>query len=354
MNQSGTNQDQSNSLKLKDLNIYVGSWNVAGKEFKEDFSLIKWLFPKEAMKIPDIFVLGFQEICNLNAKNIMISSNSDKVDTWKNIIKNNINQIGKFALVKCLDLVGLLIIIFIKDNLCEFVKNIETAILRTGLYGALGNKGSCLIRFNIQETSFVFCCSHLKAGTSNANANSRFSEISEIMNKNFTIKNYGEMKFKEHDVQFIFGDLNFRIDTDLQNCMAFIKSGYYENLFLFDQLNKQKSIKLELMELEELPIKFPPTYKYLENLNEYDLIKKRIPSWCDRILFNNSNKIKGFDYNHVDYFKESDHKPIYGLYNIKINETGYCNENKKTHFNFMGNSNNNIDNIPIDVNKYEY
>jgi len=320
------------------LNLFIGSWNVAGKEFSENHSLIQWLYPKENMQLPDIYVIGFQEICNLNAKNIIVSNNSHKVENWKKIVINNLNQLGKFALVKCLDLIGIFIIILIKEDLCEYIKNIDTIILRTGLYGTLGNKGSCLIRFEFDNSSFVFCCSHLKAGYSQAN--SRTSEITEIMNKNFNLKNSGEINFKDHDFQFIFGDLNFRVDVDLQNCLNFIESGYLETLFLYDQLYTKKSINIDLMGLAESPINFRPTYKYQISTDEYDLKDKRVPSWCDRIIFNNTKKIKGLEYNHVEIFRDSDHKPIYGIYQIQINESK--NSKDDVNININDNINSNI------------
>lgn len=354
-NNNNNQKPANNTFKISDLNIFIGSWNVAGKDFPENFSLIQWLFPKENMQLPDLYVIGFQEICNLNAKNIVISSNTHKVDNWKNIVSYNLNQLGKYALVKCLDLVGLFVLVFVKDEFCEFIRNIETASLRTGLYGTLGNKGSCLIRFEFDEVSLVFCCSHLKAGSSHAN--SRTSEISEILNKNFALKNYKEMKFNEHDVQFIFGDLNFRIDLDLNNCLEFIKSGYLETLFLYDQLYTKKSLNLELMQLQELPVKFPPTYKYLINSNDYDFKKKRIPSWCDRILFNGNGKVKGLEYNHVEMFRESDHKPIFGIYKVKLREEDLEDKEQKlivkvkvggSGCNNFGN-NNNSGNLKVNV-----
>lgn len=337
------------------LNLFIGSWNVAGKEFPENHSIIQWLYPKENMQIPDIYVLGFQEICNLNAKNIIVSHNSHKVESWKNIIIKNLNQLGKFSLVKCLDLIGIFIIILIKEELCEYIKNIDTIILRTGLYGTLGNKGSCLIRFEFDNYSFVFCCSHLKAGSSQAN--SRASEITEILNKSFNLKNSEEINFKDHDFQFIFGDLNFRVDIDLQNCLSFIESGYLETLFLYDQLYTKKSINLDLMELAESPVNFPPTYKYQISTDEYDLKDKRVPSWCDRILFNNTKKIKGLEYNHVEMFRESDHKPIYGIYQIQVKESKNSiddvnvkintNINTNVRVNISGNNNNYNNNVNL-------
>ena len=46
-------------------------------------------------KIPDIYVLGFQEVVKLNAKNILISTNQQKVDYWKENIIYNLESVGE-------------------------------------------------------------------------------------------------------------------------------------------------------------------------------------------------------------------------------------------------------------------
>ena len=97
--------------------------------------------------------------------------------------------------------------------------------------------------------------------------------------------------------------------------------------------------------IQEDEIKFPPTYKYIVNSNEYDYKpknkkkkensnepqtsgKKRNPSWCDRVFYkknayvtkNGKNIISGIEYNHVidDNFITSDHRPIYQIFDIII------------------------------------
>jgi synaptojanin len=298
----------------EELFIYIGSWNVGGKEPKDGFMFFEWLFPMKDMRTPDIYILGLQEIVDLNAKNIVLSSNTSKVDYWRNAINKHMNEIDKYVVLKTLDLVGIFFIVYVKEALKDNVKNIDSLIVRTGLLGTMGNKGSCLLRFNYLDTSFSVSVAHLSAGSTNVNA--RITEINDILNRPFPNKN---TKFKDHDIQFIFGDLNFRIDLEYNTCKQMIHSGAYSALNSYDQLNKAKSVSTSLIELDEGPLNFDPTYKYIMGTSEYDAKKKRVPSWCDRILFKKSPRVEVIDYNRIDY-TISDHKPIYGLYKV------YCSK----------------------------
>lgn len=304
--------------------------------------LFEWLFPLKEMKSPDIYVIGLQEIVSLNAKNIVLSSNSSQVDSWRNLIQKNLNEIDNYIILKTADLVGIFQIIFVKESLKENFRNIEALILRTGLLGTMGNKGSCVMRFNYLDTSLAFACCHLAAGASEVN--SRISELTEVITKAVPVKNTNlnqsnnnatyysssnynnsnlslnkEVRFKDHDFQFLFGDLNFRIDLDMNTVLNYIRNGDLDSLAREDQLNKKKSISFELMEMIEAPLKFEPTYKYVVGSSEYDTKKKRVPSWCDRILFRRSESINVLDYNKVDY-TQSDHKPIYGIFKVKADK----------------------------------
>jgi hypothetical protein len=280
--------------------------------------LFHWLLPNKDMKTPDIYIIGLQEIVSLNAKNIVLSSNSSKVDFWKYLIIRNLGEIDKYVLLKSLDLVGIYLCVFIKESLKENVRNIDSLIVKSGLLGTMGNKGSCMMRFNYLDTSIAISCNHLAAGASQVSA--RISELTDILTKTFNTKK--EVKFREHDIQFIFGDLNFRIDLDMNTCLQMINANNLQALSIYDQLSKAKSVSSSLIDLDEGNLNFPPTYKYIVGTSIYDEKKKRVPSWCDRILFKRSEKITVEDYNRVDY-THSDHKPIYGLYKItatKIDE----------------------------------
>ncbi len=47
---------------------------------------------------PDIYCIGLQEIVELNASNVLISSNSQRVEYWKNLLINNLKAIDKYSL----------------------------------------------------------------------------------------------------------------------------------------------------------------------------------------------------------------------------------------------------------------
>jgi hypothetical protein len=145
---------------------------------------------------------------------------------------------SRYTMIKCLDLVGVFMIFFVKSSIKDKIKNFDHLIVKTGLMGAMGNKGSCLIRFNYLDTSFAFSCGHFAAGGS-AN-NSRINEMIEILNKNFPI--YKDLKFKEHNVAFIFGDLNFRIDLEYNVCVNAIKNRNLSQLSQYDQFLKSKEV----------------------------------------------------------------------------------------------------------------
>ncbi len=321
----------------EELVLFIGTWNVGGKELKDGVMLFEWLYPNKHGKTADIYVIGLQEIVSLNAKNIVLLSNNAKVDFWRNLITKNLNQIDKYVVLKTSDLVGIYTIVFVKESLKENVRNIENIINRTGLLGTMGNKGSCIMRFNYFDTSIALACCHLSAGSGNITA--RIGEINDIINKPFTLKK--EIKFKEHDIQYIFGDLNFRIDMDLSACLQMIESGNIGALAIHDQLNKAKTVSTSLIDLEEGPLNFDPTYKYVVGTSEYDMKKKRVPSWCDRILFKKNNNVKILEYGRVDY-THSDHKPIYGVYKITVSKVD--EDKKKTIINELKEKLNNVPN----------
>ena len=80
---------------LTELILFVGSWNFAGKELKEDCNIIDWLLPVKNTVTPDIYIIGLQEIVDLNAKNIVFTANTNRVEVWKKAIWTNLQTVDK-------------------------------------------------------------------------------------------------------------------------------------------------------------------------------------------------------------------------------------------------------------------
>lgn len=88
---------------------------------------------------------------------------------------------------------------------------------------------------------------------------------------------------------FFFGDLNYRASEEG-----------------VDELEIERKQGRTLWGLDEAQIEFKPTYKLIPNSTAYNT--KRIPSWCDRILYYNAYPLK---YEAVFSYRNSDHRPVY-------------------------------------------
>lgn len=80
-----------------------------------------------------------------------------------------------------------------------------------------------------------------------------------------------------------------RIDLDRSRVLSAIQKEDWKTLWHADQLIRQRthtSTPSLLCSFDEGPLSFPPTYKYDSGTQNYDSSeKKRIPAWCDRILY---------------------------------------------------------------------
>ena len=81
------------------LNLFIGTWNLAAIDnMSSNERLLDWLNPNAKLdpNAPpaDMYVIGLQEIVELNTTNIIFSkSNRDNVELYKRIIIKNLNKI---------------------------------------------------------------------------------------------------------------------------------------------------------------------------------------------------------------------------------------------------------------------
>jgi hypothetical protein len=116
--------------------------------------------------------------------------------------------------------------------------------------------------------------------------------------------------------------MNYRIDARREMVIASVRSGEHLNLRVHDQLLKEVKFNrgFRLRSFQEGPIDFIPTYKYDPGTNEFDTSpKKRIPAWCDRILwrvFNDSRTVQT-QYRRWEA-NISDHRPISAVFDLTV------------------------------------
>ena len=322
-------KEKSKKSNLENIKLFIGTFNVSAIEpntILSKFDVTSFLFPKKFSKniskknLPDIIYIAFEEIVELNANNILISSNQDIVDLYTTKITTEICKHYPYILKIQESMVGVLSLLFIKSELDDLIDNLNVIENKTGNLG-LGNKGNFIIQFKLNNKEFALINGHLSAGEKKENFDKRVDEIREIFD------NIYENKNKENIVYFISGDLNFRIELPKErfneicsgNADGPVDESQAKNkidiLKKYDQMNEVKKI-FKNEKLYEEKISFPPTYKYNKDNNTYN--EKRTPSWTDRILYKKDNSIKCIFYDTIDLYI-SDHKPLVGLFEIGLN-----------------------------------
>ena len=332
-----------------EIKIFVGSWNVGSTDIIQNkLNLDSWLIQQNQNIVPTIYIVGLQEVVELNAGNIVLDlGDREKIlIEWAKLIENSIQKVGNYKRLIAMNLVGINLYCYVLEKYYDNINNLTEKYVKTG-FGGAGNKGSCCINFNYLSSSISIACSHLAAGEKKNKQ--RLKEIAEILTQQISTfekpddlnvyiekinEIYGEGNempnenanninninnnniynnnadannsylFKESDIWILFGDLNFRIDLDYEEFSEFIKNKQnWKKVLEYDQFNKNQKASLDFQEtLAEDPIIHPPSYKFIigSDLYDYDSKdrneeeaanlsgKKRNPSWCDRIFYKNN------------------------------------------------------------------
>ncbi|XP_037603954.1 synaptojanin-1 isoform X4 [Sebastes umbrosus] len=292
----GMCQNYHKYTKPKQIRVGVGTWNVnGGKQFRSiafrNQTLNDWLLdaPKKA-GLPDfqdskanpidIFAIGFEEMVELNAGNIVSASTTNQ-KLWAAELQKNISRDHKYVLLASEQLVGVCLFVFIRPQHAPFIRDVAVDTVKTGMGGATGNKGGVAIRLLFHTTSICFVCSHFAAGQSQVKErNDDYSEITRRLT--FPM---GRLLYS-HDYVFWCGDFNYRISMPNEEVKELIKQQNWDALTAGDQLLDQKNAGLVFRGFIEGKLDFAPTYKYDLFSEDYDTSEKcRTPAWTDRILW---------------------------------------------------------------------
>lgn len=216
-------------------------------------------------------------------------------------------------------LVGLFTCVFTKDAELDNFKDIMITTVKRGIGGIYGNKGAIVARMVLDDTSLCFINVHLAAGQRHKAARNAdlaaIMEYKEIFPKSalqWFVHGGGGEAILDHEMVVLNGDLNYRIDQRRQVVETSIKTGDLSYLLEYDQLRGEMrgNHAFRLRTFAEAPINFAPTYKYDPRTDEYDSSeKRRIPAWCDRVLFTKSPRIAAINYRRYEV-NVSDHRPV--------------------------------------------
>ncbi|KAM9455269.1 synaptojanin-1 isoform 2-T3 [Clarias gariepinus] len=280
----------------KKIRVCVGTWNVnGGKQFRSiafrNQTLSDWLldapkiaghpeFQDSRSQPADIFAIGFEEMVELNAGNIVSASTTNQ-KLWAAELQKSISRDHKYVLLASEQLVGVCLFIFIRPQHAAFIRDVAVDTVKTGMGGATGNKGGVAIRMLFHTTSICFVCSHFAAGQSQVKE--RNDDYNEITRKlSFPM---GRLLYS-HDYVFWCGDFNYRISLPNEEVKDLIRQQNWDALITGDQLVEQKNAGQVFSGFIEGKLDFAPTYKYDLFSDDYDTSEKcRTPAWTDRVLW---------------------------------------------------------------------
>lgn len=229
---------ESEYTQYRPLRFFVGTWNVNGKWPREDIA--PWLTDGAAenggANMPDVYVVGLQEMVDLTATNVALQTQcGKKTKDWVGLIETVLNNACSNDSYDCLGskyLVGVMITVFVKRRYRAAVSEVQDGIAAVGVMGLMGNKGAAAIRLRVFDSTFCFVCAHLAAHRNAvAQRNADFASIMDKMQfkdeesgqaaaasaairagvQGVAEAGIGTTGILDHDVVVWFGDFNYRI-----------------------------------------------------------------------------------------------------------------------------------------------
>ena len=303
----------------KDLTVWIGTWNIHGRRLDEVGigGLAGWL-----TQAADIVVVNLQEVIDLNGMSVLFSSRGDG-ERSRTVDLEILRQLelmgaGEYVQVANESMVGLYISIFIKREYAGHVDGVGTNRFKAGFGGATGNKGSVSACFRLFKAVEIECVNvHLDSGE--FRSQERMNQLAFILeNASCTGVSLGRHPQSSMDgvtrTQFISGDFNFRCDgVDSLLAIELLQRNRLERLRKFDPFLTGSPNVLKLAGFREMPLVFPPTYKY----NPSGLLsEKRTPSWCDRVFYRSVGPLELMPEQYLSAVEctFSDHKPVFASF----------------------------------------
>ncbi|KAI6202971.1 IPPc domain-containing protein [Aphelenchoides besseyi] len=289
--------------------VFVTTFNVNGRSPPE--YLGNWLH-FDTNNFPDFVVIGLQEMDLALGQYVVESSN--KHHEWLFVLKRALPNF--YVQVDFIRLIGIFLVLYRRQTSRFAISEVVNSAVPTGFL-KFGNKGGVGISLQINDSLVCFINSHLAAGNG------------ELARRNQDFRDISQMQFQgkgiyDHDVVIWLGDLNYRLNAPmmLHEIVAKCDRNEHRALFQMDQLREQQREKTAFNGFHELEPSFKPTYKYDCGTSNWDSSeKRRVPAWCDRILYWTRDKnvrVKQCTYNSCPEVVFSDHKPVVSFFSLNV------------------------------------
>ncbi|KAF7699684.1 hypothetical protein HF521_002642 [Silurus meridionalis] len=220
------------------------------------------------------------------------------------------------------------IVVLVKPEHENRISHVGMSSVKTGIANTLGNKGAVGVSFMFNGTSFGFVNCHLTSG--NEKIHRRNQNYLDILRQ----LSLGDKQLNSFDISlrfthlFWFGDLNYRLDMDIQEILNYINRKEFEPLLKVDQLNLEREKNKVFLRFAEEEITYPPTYRYERGSRDTYVWQKQkatgmrtnVPSWCDRILWKSypETHIVSNSYGCTDDIVTSDHSPVFATFEVGV------------------------------------
>ncbi|KAF7666066.1 hypothetical protein LDENG_00118300 [Lucifuga dentata] len=319
MKNKHSNQDEPDMIS-----IFIGTWNMGSVPPPK--SVASWVLCRGLGKtldemtvtIPhDLYVFGTQEnsVCD-----------REWVESLRATLKEQTELDYKPIAVQTLWNIKLAVLV--KPEHENRISHVGMSSVKTGIANTLGNKGAVGVSFMFNGTSFGFVNCHLTSGNEKiARRNQNYLDILRLLS-------LGDKQLSSFDISLRFthlfwlGDLNYRLDMDIQEILNYINRKEFEPLLKVDQLNLEREKNKVFLRFAEEEISYPPTYRYERGSRDTYVWQKQkatgmrtnVPSWCDRTLWKSypETHIVCNSYGCTDDIVTSDHSPVFATFEVGV------------------------------------
>jgi Endonuclease/Exonuclease/phosphatase family/RhoGAP domain len=161
------------------LRLFAGTWNVNGLAPEPALDLVPWLLPPPPAPPHDLYMLGFQEVQSLSGVDA-VRTDGARGFAWRYAVEKLLAPRG-LVLVAERQLVGILVVVFVRHEHSAFVGDVRVSYAGTGFLSVGGNKGAVAARFRLYDRTVSCVSCHLSAH--DGNLERRNSDFRDIVSK---------------------------------------------------------------------------------------------------------------------------------------------------------------------------